>query len=277
MSSPAEQERLETLIADEVVFGLAPGERGELEQLTHQVGVADPAAPFETAAAAYYLAGAAIETESLPPALRSSVLDNWNLPADETASPGLEQVSKATEPTAGGVQKSSRSSSVGPSPSRWFLAIAASLLLGYLLGQPWQAPGAIPKTPAAELAALAGSEPQLTRVAWAATEDPAAAGASGEVVWSDAQQRGFMVFRGLAANDPAKEQYQLWIFDAERDDRYPVDGGVFDIVAGEEETVTPIDAKIAVAKAVMFAITVEPPGGVVVSDRSRLPLLAKVD
>ena len=38
----------------------------------------------------------------------------------------------------------------------------------------------------------------------------------------------------------------------------------------------PIEAKLPVSNAVMFAITVERPGGVVVSDRSRLPLLAKV-
>ena len=41
-----------------------------------------------------------------------------------------------------------------------------------------------------------------------------------------------MRFRGLAANNPTQIQYQLWMFDAERDERYPVDGGVFDVPAG---------------------------------------------
>ena len=55
---------------------------------------------------------------------------------------------------------------------------------------------------------------------------------------------------------------------------HPVDGGVFDI-ASNGKVIIPIDARISIAKAVMLAITEEKPGGVVVSDRKRLPLLAK--
>jgi anti-sigma-K factor RskA len=66
----------------------------------------------------------------------------------------------------------------------------------------------------------------------------------------------------------------LWIFDPERDEK-PIDGGVFD-VDKEGEVLIPIHAKLPVGKPTLFAITVEKPGGVVVSDRSRLPLLAKV-
>jgi anti-sigma-K factor RskA len=87
-----------------------------------------------------------------------------------------------------------------------------------------------------------------------------------------------MLFRGLKSNDPSQSQYQLWIFDANRDDRYPVDGGVFDIPAGGTgEIIVPISARLNIDKVTLFAITVERPGGVVVSDRSRLPLLAKVE
>ena len=119
------------------------------------------------------------------------------------------------------------------------------------------------------------------QVAWGAQSDASldeglkGDSAYGDVVWSDATQTGYMRFRGLKANDPAVEQYQLWVFDAERDDKHPVDGGVFDIPAGVDEAIVPIDAKLPVSKAVLFAITVERPGGVVVSDRSRLPLLAE--
>lgn len=114
------------------------------------------------------------------------------------------------------------------------------------------------------------------RLEWTATEDPTAAGGvTGEIVWSDDAQQGFMRFAGLEANDPAEYQYQLWIFDAERDERFPVDGGVFDIPAGESEVLVPIDPRLPVGEATLFAVTVESPGGVVVSDRSRIAVVAQ--
>ncbi|UCC15131.1 MAG: anti-sigma factor [Gammaproteobacteria bacterium] len=112
-------------------------------------------------------------------------------------------------------------------------------------------------------------------IAWTHTEDPAALGARGELVWDNDTQEGYMRFSGLAPNNPEELQYQLWIFDETRDDRHPVDGGVFDMPAGESEVVVPIRAKLPVGKPVLFAITVERPGGVVVSSRERIALLAK--
>jgi anti-sigma-K factor RskA len=120
-----------------------------------------------------------------------------------------------------------------------------------------------------ELLAIAGT----VTVAFAATTDAAAVGAGGDVVWHSGVQRGFMRIQGLAANDPTREQYQLWIFDAERDERYPVDGGVFDVGPGGE-IVVPIKATVFVGKATLFAVTVEKPGGVVVSGRERIVLAA---
>ncbi len=96
----------------------------------------------------------------------------------------------------------------------------------------------------------------------------------GDVVFCPQTQQGFMTIRGLVPNDPSVLQYQLWIFDAERDDRFPVDGGVFDVLTGDDETIVPIHAKLSVAKPVLFAVTVEPPGGVVVSERN-IALVAK--
>lgn len=112
-------------------------------------------------------------------------------------------------------------------------------------------------------------------VAWTHTEDPAALEARGELVWDNDTQEGYMRFSGLAPNNPEELQYQLWIFDETRDDRHPVDGGVFDMPAGQSEVVVPIRAKLPVGKPVLFAITVERPGGVVVSSRERIALLAK--
>jgi anti-sigma-K factor RskA len=119
------------------------------------------------------------------------------------------------------------------------------------------------------------AEPGTVLLTWSATEDAAATHASGEVVWNNNRQAGFMRFSGLEANDPDDHQYQLWIFDRTRDERYPVDGGVFDIAADATEVIVPIDPRVPVGEPYLFAITVEPPGGVVVSTRQRIALLAQ--
>lgn len=112
---------------------------------------------------------------------------------------------------------------------------------------------------------------------WLPSEDPAALVATGSVVWSNERQEGFLTFQKLAANDPTREQYQLWIIDGQRDPAQPVDGGVFDIEQTDDEVIVRIDAKLQVFDPQAFAVTIEQPGGVVVSDRSRLPLLASRD
>ncbi len=53
-----------------------------------------------------------------------------------------------------------------------------------------------------------------------------------------------------------------------------MDGGVFN-VAGTGEVVIPIDAKLQVGRAGTFAVTVEKPGGVVVSGREQIVALAQ--
>jgi hypothetical protein len=126
----------------------------------------------------------------------------------------------------------------------------------------------------AERRALLLTQAGTTTLAFGATEDVAARGASGDVVWNNTTQTGFMRIRGLARNQATIEQYQLWIFDAARDDRYPVDGGVFDIDG--DDVIVAIHAAIDVRTPALFAVTVEKPGGVVVSDRSRIVLAAKV-
>ena len=84
-----------------------------------------------------------------------------------------------------------------------------------------------------------------------------------------------MKLRGLAANNPERHQYQLWIFDGGRS-QYPVDGGVFDVIAEDGESIVPVDAKLAVRQPAAFAITVEQPGGVVVSEQNRVAAIGKV-
>ena len=115
------------------------------------------------------------------------------------------------------------------------------------------------------------SASDLVRAPWKASADPLAGQLSGDVVWSSARQEGYLRLKALAPNDRKRAQYQLWIFDPTRDDweAKPVDGGVFDVAAGGEVVIT-IEAKLAVRKAALFAVTLEVPGGVVVSKREHL-------
>lgn len=90
-----------------------------------------------------------------------------------------------------------------------------------------------------------------------------------------------MLFSELKPNDPSIEQYQLWIFDTDPDQATPTDGGVFDIsesdIGADGKVIVPIKASVPVDRAVQFAVTVEKPGGVYVSKREKIPVLAKVE
>ena len=97
---------------------------------------------------------------------------------------------------------------------------------------------------------------------------------SGDVVWSDERQSGYLRLVGLRKNDPERETYQLWIFDETQDPKTPIDGGVFN-VNDEGEVIIPINAKLTPRNPKMFAITIEKPGGVVVSKREKVAAIGK--
>jgi len=99
----------------------------------------------------------------------------------------------------------------------------------------------------------------------------------GDVVWDNERQHGFLRLQGFAPNDPHAVRYQLWIFDAARDDRYPVDGGVFDGPAGRDVVVIPVKSAVRVSRPVAFAVTAEQPGGAVVSARDQVVAIAHTD
>lgn len=120
------------------------------------------------------------------------------------------------------------------------------------------------------------SQPGTISLPWQAGTDRTGGTVQGRVVWNDQAQSGFMVFTGLAANDPRVEQYQLWVFDGARDERFPVHGGVFDVRVEGSEVVVPIDPRLRIEDIKAFVVTVERPGGVWVSDRSRIAALAAV-
>ena len=148
------------------------------------------------------------------------------------------------------------------------LALAAGAVVWGL-----QQRGATAPSAAEARAELLATAKDVTMLAWTATKDPNAQGTTGDVVWSASAQKGYMRFVGLAPNDAKAIQYQLWIFDKERDQAFPVDGGVFD-VSSTGEVIIPITAKLKVDQPVLFAVTIEKPGGVVVSKRERIVVTA---
>ena len=97
-------------------------------------------------------------------------------------------------------------------------------------------------------------------------------GAAGSVLWSAELQQGVLLLSGLAINDPAESQYQLWIVDQQREGA-SVPAVVFD-VADEGEAKVGFDPSLVIGEPSAFVITVERPGGVVVSNRDRVAMIA---
>lgn len=217
------------------------------------------------------------DTETpLPPALAARlVADGERQLAAQREAAAAARAAAAPAPAPAAVLPISSARGAWRARAGW-LAAAAAAAAWLLVPSPLARPGAPPPAAVPSVAALRDSllaAPGVVRVDWGESADPAARGAVGDVVWDPATQRGVMRFVGLAPNDPRLAQYQLWIVDAERDARYPVDGGVFD-VAGEGEILIPIRARLPVSRPTLFAVTLEKPGGVVVSGRERLVLAA---
>jgi anti-sigma-K factor RskA len=125
------------------------------------------------------------------------------------------------------------------------------------------APDAVMANAAATRTSLVDEASDVITLPWA---PPTAAGyenVTGDVVWSQSRQQGYLRLANMPVNDPARTQYQLWIVDPDRD-KNPVDGGVFNISA-TGEVIIPIQAKLLIRSPRAFAITAEQPGGVVVS------------
>jgi hypothetical protein len=120
---------------------------------------------------------------------------------------------------------------------------------------------------------LIQDESDTQRLEFASASDPYN-GLSGEVIWNDEKQEGYMSLKNLAVNDPTQNQYQLWIVDPERDE-LPVDGGVFNITEKDGKQIIPIRNALAINKPVAFVITLEQPGGVVKSKQEVVVALAK--
>jgi hypothetical protein len=273
------------LLVKQVIEGLSPAEQRELEAFD-ALRAGEALLELEQAAAAVSLAGITLEE---PPAALRALLERRGEeligtnkvvdfkrppPATRSADAGAALAANAVRGEAG------RSGTWG------WLAAAACLVLaivGWLrspppavappptaqlnelsVPPPVQPPAPQPPTPAEARAALLARSDTL-KITLAPTKDPAGAGVTGDAVWDPVTQKGFLHFVGLAGNDPSVKQYQIWVFDGKRDKRYPVDGGVFDVPADSSDVVIPIHAALPIGEAKAFAVTVEKPGGVVVS------------
>lgn len=264
-------ERLLDLLAKRATEGVTSAEQSELDRLLAQYPDADPQL-IDRIAAAVMLAGDLPE-EPLPASLRARV-----------ESQAVRELPAATSKVTSIHSRTDERHAAATGRFAWFAAAACLVLavigwwprLHETIEPPVITQTPRPPTPAEERLALLQEGTAVTHSEWASTDDPASQGVKGDVVWDNSKQRGYLRFSGLPANDPKQSQYQLWIFDAKRDDRYPIDGGVFDIPPGATEVVIPINARLAVNDPAMFAVTIERPGGVVVSGREHIVALAKV-
>jgi hypothetical protein len=237
MSSPQSVERLYELLTDEATVGLSPGESAELETLLKKWPHIDRDAVARTVAEIDLTISGSMD-EELPDALRASLL----------------QGAKRHLPRPVSVRR--------PLPVAAILgwAVAACLLVGITA---WQFRPVRDTT-------LAERQMALAQTPGTAKFTAKPGGITAEVVWNESLQTGYLQVKGLPVNSPPKSQYQLWIIDGGRgqpgqpDANNRVDGGVFD-VAPDGTAIVPIRAALKVFQAQAFAITEEPPGGVIVS------------
>jgi anti-sigma-K factor RskA len=257
--SASARTRLLELLADRALDALSRAEEAELAQLLAEHPEVNPHA-LDFAAAMVAATDPEQPVESLPEELRCRI---------EAQALSMPPFNEQGMPTA--VKRTARPWLLRQAAPWAGWAVAAGLLVA--IGVHW----------------LVDRKPSLTQRferfradagAWVRADggapDPKAKPeVAGEIYWSASRQEGYMKLRGLPVNDPKEKQYQLWIFDKQRDERHPVDGGVFNIDAAGD-VVIPIDARIPVRSASLFVITREPPGGVVVSDRKDIVMVAAV-
>jgi hypothetical protein len=258
-----DNEVLVDLLAKEAVSELRDDEQAALLTLNSEIPAAERAAMQAPVAALFC---AAARREPIPSALREKILD------DASSAFTSASVSPLVHPR----NSTALSANVG-----WWAAAACFVLA--VTGW-WPRLTSKPETsPTAQISASEQREKMLAqqnaiRVSLTAASDQPL---TGDVVFDPQTQSGFLRFRGIPANDPRFTQYQLWIADAGRKQPEPIDGGVFNVtgettseIAGE--IIVPFKAKLAVDQAAAFVVTIEQPGGVVVSKQERVLALARL-
>lgn len=250
------------LLAGSILNDLTSDEADDVRHLQAYQIAEQQLDELEMSAAALHIALASSELSELPTHLRTHLV----------VAGEQHLVTPRPRPQVEQTHRSPRSSTM---PNReklaWLVAAVSCLLLAVSL---WLESSAPQLDNNEQRQRLISSANDSLQAEWGAGTTPFEKDVSGDVVWSTDRQQGYMRFVGMPINDPTEEQYQLWIIDPARDDE-PIDGGVFDIT-DNGEVIVPIQAKLRVLDPKAFAITIEKPGGVVVSTQERLPLLASV-
>jgi hypothetical protein len=263
--------RAKELMSAAMLGTLADAERAELLSLQNKlaatgVSIASLAEDAELAVGEA-IAAMGARSEAMPAALRDKI---------EAMGRGL--VAGGNAGIAGRVAPPSVSTSGGLGGGLGGWIVAACAVIVATVG--WMRPArVITSEPAPVLSAsqqraelLSNSDSQV--LSWSTGPDPAGKEIKGDIVWNTRLQKGYLRFRGAAKNDPTREQYQLWIFDKARQE-FAVDGGVFNVAdnsvdSGTGDIIIPVDAKLRVFDPALFAVTLERPDGVVVTDKGRI-------
>jgi hypothetical protein len=262
----------EQLLAGRVLSDLTEEEQAELSQRGGDEDAAEVAL-LEGVVTAIYLAHCETQQPILPEGLRRKILEESSRYIGDASNMAPDVVTGTARQRLTERSRTADVRRMGLRESLAWMCVAASLLWAVTL---WNS-NRVAREPsmAQQRSSLLQDAKDTIQVAWAPGKTPFPKSVSGDVVWSNSRQAGFMSFSGMPVNDPSVEQYQLWIIDPDRDQE-PIDGGVFDI-SSAEKVIVPIHAKLAVLSPKAFAITIEQPGGVVVSTQERLPLLAAVN
>ncbi|MDI1241995.1 MAG: anti-sigma factor [bacterium] len=277
-------EKLRNLLADQVTLGLSDDEARELGELLGSADGSMDAQSFELTAAAIALAETRFEPmpASLEAKLARVAEEYFGTAEGEVDESIHDQPTRAFR-----WEEAKRSRSFFD----WFgwaaaamACIALAMTFFYNQNRINELQAKVeqltPKpTPEETLAQkrdrLKAAGAEIARAEWTKGNVKETETVTGEVVWSDAKQEGYMTFRGLPVNDSNLEAYQLWIFEDAKLEEFPKDGGVFNVTSSGE-VIIPIDPKLRTLDPKAFAVTIEKPGGVVRSDRSKIALLAPV-
>lgn len=267
------EEQMLDLLCKRAVYGLDGHEERQLSEIQKTFGPGYDVESFELAAAAISTANLDPRAE-LPANLRSRIGAEAERYFDEKEASELATETQPVTPKSKAL--------LPPSWLGWAVAVLAVAVMAinlYFTRPDTERAGTDSPPSAAQISPeqmrqqLIETAPDLER-ARVAAGNVTGLNPSGDVVWSDARQAGFVRLAGLPVNDTSRETYQLWIFAENQDPKTPVDGGTFN-VSSSGEVVIPIDPRVRVRSPKAFAVTIEKPGGVVVSKQERVAALAK--
>jgi anti-sigma-K factor RskA len=278
------EELMLDLLCKQAVYGLSEDETRQLRELGGDIDGGD-AASLEATAAMIAMAGVDVN-EQMPAHILAKISDSADQYFDALPSNKGRYADRSNELVTAAAPRSSLMNWLG-----WAVAAAACVALAFNVYltriQPNRVeqadtPKATPTvqeklTPPQMREMLMKTAPDVEVASWAPV--PKMEGfqqVAGDVVWSDQKQAGYMRLTGFPANDASRETYQLWIFEENQGDKTPIDGGTFD-VSSSGEVIVPITARLKAKNPKMFAVTVEKPGGVVVSDRKKIAAIAKIE